>query len=199
MHGEGPKRNVKRAKRNHVGGLKRSGSGERRTHVAKGKRKIVANRKKRHVANGKRRPVANGKRRPVANGKRRPVANERRRLVANRKRRPVANERRRLVANRKRRSVANEKKRLVASKKRSLVANEKTRKKPNEGGKLSLLASRRALSRRLPTLLSLVLNLKQKKPTVASRKKQILPLRGVHKRRVSESTGPLRNGDNKKN
>jgi hypothetical protein len=173
MHGEGPKRNVKRAKRNHVGGLKRSGSGERRKHVAKGKRKIVANRKKRHVANGKRRPVAN----------------ERRRLVANRKRRPVANEKKRLVAS---------KKRLVASKKR-LVANEKRRKKLNEGGKLSLLASRRALSRRLPTLLSLVLNLKQKKPTVASRKKQILPLRGVHKRRVSESTGPLRNGDNKKN
>jgi hypothetical protein len=188
MHGEGPKRNVKRAKRNHVGGLKRSGSGERRKHVAKGKRKIVANRKKRHVANGKRRPVANERRRLVANRKRRPVANEKKRLVASKKR---------LVASKKR--LVASKKRLVASKKRRLVANEKRRKKLNEGGKLSLLASRRALSRRLPTLLSPVLNLKQKKPTVASRKKQILPLRGVHKRRVSESTGPLRNGDNKKN
>jgi hypothetical protein len=195
MHGEGPKRNVKRAKRNHVGGLKRSGSGERRKHVAKGKRKIVANRKKRHVANGKRRPVANERRRLVANRKRRPVANEKKRLVASKKR--LVASKKRLVASKKR--LVASKKRLVASKKRRLVANEKRRKKLNEGGKLSLLASRRALSRRLPTLLSLVLNLKQKKPTVASRKKQILPLRGVHKRRVSESTGPLRNGDNKKN
>jgi hypothetical protein len=139
--------------------LKKSGLGERRKHVARGKKK---------------------------------------RFVANRKKRLVASRKRNHVGGLKRSGLGKRRNHVVKGKKR-LVGSMQKRKKLNEGGKLSLLASRHALSRRLPMLLSLVLNLRRKKPSVAGRKKQILRLRSVHKRRASENTGPLRNGDSKKN
>lgn len=66
------------------------------------------------------------------------------------------------------------------------------RKKHAEKGK------KRFVTRRLPMLLSLALNLKQKKPSIAEGKK-ILLLCGVHRRRASESKESLRNGNGKKN
>jgi hypothetical protein len=160
---------VEGPKRNHVGGLKRSGLDERRKHVAKGKKKRFIAKRK------KKRPVANRKRNHVGGLKRSGLGERRKHVVEGKKKRPVAN------------------------RKRRLIGSVQKRKKLNEGGKLSSLASRHALSRRLPMLLSLVLNLRRKKPSVAGRKKQILRLRGVHRRKASENTGLLRNGDSKKN
>ncbi|KAG1800067.1 uncharacterized protein BJ212DRAFT_1488110 [Suillus subaureus] len=75
---------------------------------------------------------------------------------------------------------------------RTLEEERMRRKKHAEKGK------KRFVTRRLPMLLSLALNLKQKKPSIAGGKK-ILLLCGVHRRRASESKESLRNGNGKKN
>lgn len=155
---------------------------------------------KRSVGSAKRNRVG-GMKRSGTGERRKHVAKGKKRFVANRKKRLVESVQKRFfVANRKRRLVGSvQKKRFVANKKKRLVSSVQKKKKLNGGGKLSLLASRRALIRRLPTLLLLVLNLKRKKPSVAGRKKQILPLHGVHRKKASKSTGLLRNGNGKKN
>jgi hypothetical protein len=179
------------------GRFRRKSDGDKRRSVEElrpnctGQKKLDRSKKKRIESDARRMHVGGLKRNHVG-GLKRSGLGERRKHVARGKMK-------RFVANRKRNHVVKGKKRLVANRKRRLVGSVQKRKKLNEGGKLRLLASGHALSRRLPMLLSLVLNSRRKKPSIAGRKKQILRLRSVHKRRASENTRPLRNGDSKKN